>query len=95
MSRTATGGHPNFEPGVVTGLVTGMVQATLGPDREPRMTAPPPANAGLTTATDFDQWYHDSPLGKTVRDTLVLDLQPNGTYVYDHSEIWNPGPPGM
>jgi fibro-slime domain-containing protein len=95
MNRNASGGHPNFEPGVVTGVVTGMVQPTLGSDREPRMTAPPPANAGLTTAADFDQWYHDSSLGKTVRDTLVLDLQPNGTYVYDHSEIWTAGTPGM
>ena len=94
MSRSAPGGHPNFEPGVVGPVVTGMVQPTLGPDREPQMLAPPPANAGLTTAADFDEWYHDSPLGKTVRDTLVLDAQPNGTYTYDHSEIRNPGPPG-
>ena len=72
-----------------------MVQPTLGTDREPRMMAPPPANAMLTTAADFNEWYHDSPRGKTVRDTLVLDLQPNGTYVYDHSEIWTPGTPGV
>ena len=90
MNRNATGGHPNFEPGVVSGVVTGMVQPTLGPDREPQMTDPPPATAGLTTAADFDKWYHDSPLGKTVRDTLVLDLQPNGTYTYDTRRF---GPP--
>jgi fibro-slime domain-containing protein len=95
MNSSAPGGHPNFEPGVVGPVVTGMVQPTLGSDREPQMTASPPATAGLTTAADFNAWYHDSPLGKTVRDTLVLDRQPNGTYVYDHSEVWTPGTPGV
>ena len=39
-----------------------MVQSTLAGDRKPVMTAPPPANVRLTTAADFDQWYHDSTL---------------------------------
>ena len=43
-----------------------MVQATLAGDRKPLMATSPPANPSLTTAADFDQWYHDSTLGKLV-----------------------------
>ena len=89
MSRGVTGGHPDFESGVSGTVVKGMVQSVLGPDRRPMMTVPVVANSQLTTAADFDQWYHDSPLGKAVLDTLTLDMQPDGTYVYDHSEKWS------
>lgn len=89
MRRTATGGHPNFEQGVSGRVVTGMVKPTLGPDRKPQMADTAPTGAQLTTAADFDAWYHDSMYGKTVLDVLVLDAQPNGTYVYDHSESWD------
>jgi len=89
MNRMAPNGHPDFELGVSGQVVPGMVHATLGPDRKPVMTVPAVANSQLTTAADFDQWYHDSPLGKMVLDTIVLDQQANGTYVYDHSEIWS------
>ena len=89
MNRNAPGGHPNFEQGVSGTVVPGMVQSVLGPDRRPLMTVPVVANSQLTTAADFDEWYHDSPLGKTVLDTLTLDAQPDGTYVYDHSEKWS------
>ena len=89
MTTGIPGGHPDFGRGVSGQVVTGMVQSTLAADRKPLMTASPPGNAELTTADDFLQWYHDSPLGKLVLDSLVLDLQPDGTYVYDHSEKWN------
>jgi len=89
MNRTAPGGHPNFEQGVSGMVVPGMVQSVLGPDRRPLMTVPVVTNSQLTTAEDFDQWYHDSPLGKAVPDTLTLDMQPDGTYVFDHSEQWS------
>jgi len=89
MNRTAPGGHPNFEQGVSGRVVPGMVQSVLGPDRRPLMTIPVVTNSQLTTADDFNQWYHDSSLGKTVLDTLTLDMQPDGTYVYDHSEQWS------
>ena len=58
------GGHPDFELGVSGQVVPGMVQSTLGPDRKPLMTVPAVANSQLTTAADFNQWYHDSPLGR-------------------------------
>jgi fibro-slime domain-containing protein len=94
MSRGAPGGHPNFEQGVSGTVVTGMVRPTLAADRKPQMADSPPANGQLTTAADFDAWYHDSAFARTVRDVLVLDAQPNGTYVYDHSEVWSNGSPG-
>jgi fibro-slime domain-containing protein len=53
------------------------------------MMDPPPANAFLTTSADFDQWYHDSPRGSLVLGTLTLTQQANGTFVYDHSEMWS------
>jgi len=94
MARGVPGGHPNFEQGVSGTAVTGMVRPLLGSDRKPEMMDPPPSNAQLTTAADFAAWYHDSAFGKPVHDTLVLDLQSNGTYVYDHSEVWSSVAPG-
>jgi fibro-slime domain-containing protein len=89
LSYDHDNGHPNFGAGVSGTVVPGMVQATLGADRKPLMVDPPPANSFLTTSADFDQWYHDSPLGSLVLDTLTLTQQANGTFVYDHSEMWS------
>jgi fibro-slime domain-containing protein len=83
-----TGGHPNFEAGI-GGACPGMVQPILGADRTPLMVDPPPGCSELTTAADFAEWYHDSPLGKTIPDKLTLARQPDGTYLFDHSEIWS------
>lgn len=94
MSRGVPGGHPNFEQGVSGAVVTGMVRPTLAADRKPQMADAPPGNGQLTTAADFDAWYHDSAFAKTVRDVLVLEGQANGTYLYDHSEVWSNGAPG-
>jgi fibro-slime domain-containing protein len=89
MSSGAPNGHPNFGSGVSGTVITGMVQATLATDRKPRMVTPTPTNSILTNATDFDEWYHDSTFGKLVRDTITLTRQANGTFVYDHSEMWS------
>ena len=89
LSQEMPNGHPNFGAGVSGTVVTGMVQPVLGPDRLPVMASSPPQNAFLTTAADFAQWYHDSPRGSPVRDTMTLMRQPDGTYVYDHSEKWS------
>jgi fibro-slime domain-containing protein len=89
LSLDHPNGHPNFGAGVSGTVVTGMVQATLATDRKPLMVNPPPSNSFLTTAADFDQWYHDSTRGKPVRGTLTLTQQANGTFVYDHSEMWS------
>jgi fibro-slime domain-containing protein len=89
LSYDDPNGHPNFGAGVSNRVVPGMVQATLAADRKPVMTDPPPANSFLTTSADFDQWYHDSPRGSLVLDSLTLTRQQNGTFVYDHSETWS------
>jgi fibro-slime domain-containing protein len=89
LSQEMPNGHPNFGAGVSGGVVTGMVQALLGSDRKPVMAPSPPQNAFLTTAADFAQWYHDSPRGMLVPDTITLAQQPDGTFVYDHSEKWS------
>jgi fibro-slime domain-containing protein len=92
MKFDVPGGHPNFER-PPAGMVTGIVQPTLGPNRKPQLVVPPPANSGMTTAADFAAWYTDSPYGKTIVDTLTLDQQANGTFVYDHSSLYGYNPP--
>ena len=90
MNYNVPMGHPNFDSGVSGNVIPGMVQATLGADRKPRMVTPPPQNSILTTAADFNEWYNDtSTRVKVVRDTLTLDRQADGTFVYDRSERWN------
>ncbi len=89
MSQEMPNGHPNFGAGVSGAVVTGMVQAVLGADRKPVMASSPPQNAFLTTAADFAQWYHDSPRGMPVLDTMTLARQADGTFLYDRSEQWS------
>jgi fibro-slime domain-containing protein len=89
LSQEMPNGHPNFGAGVSGTVVTGMVQSVLGSDRKPVMASAPPQNAFLTTAADFAQWYHDSTRGFPVPDTMTLAQQPDGTFLYDHSEQWS------
>jgi fibro-slime domain-containing protein len=93
MSRDAPNGHPDFGADVSGRVVTGMVHPTLGPDRKPRMVEPSPASSSLTTAAAFEEWYHDSPRNKAVRDTMRLVRQANGTFVFERSERWSDTPP--
>jgi fibro-slime domain-containing protein len=64
---------PNFEPdsNPPDAIVTGIVQALLGADNKPQFAAARP-NAFLTNATDFNRWYNNSSLSKTVVDWLPL-----------------------
>jgi fibro-slime domain-containing protein len=77
-------GHPDFEA-FITGVVTGLVQSTLGADSEPVWASNGPAgNQALTGATDFCWWYHEagcSGAGSTNPfDKLVyLDASSNPT----------------
>src|SRR5262249_10316393 len=48
-------GHPDFQS-FSTGVVTGLVQSTLGTDSEPVFG--PNGTAGLTSAVDFCWWFH-------------------------------------
>lgn len=67
--RDFTDSHPDFEDGI-SGLVQGLVQPTLGPDRTP-VFAGPNGRGAITSADTFHQWYHDVP---DVNDRVVLPL---------------------
>ena len=83
--------HPNFEvPRDSGGVVPGIVKDLLGADREPEYNDTVDTTKSMTTnATDFNSWYHSSNYSKVVVDTLPLVAQANGTYVYDHSGVYN------
>lgn len=49
--------HPDFE-GPVSGLATGLVDNTLGPDGKPRFVAED-GSGSITNSDTFDQWYND------------------------------------
>jgi fibro-slime domain-containing protein len=74
------------------GVVKGIVQDTLGPDRKPQYNDSVDTTKSMTTnATDFASWYHDSKYSKVVVDTLPLVAQADGTFVYDHSGTYANG----
>jgi fibro-slime domain-containing protein len=83
--------HPNFEVARDSGgVVKGIVKDLLGADREPEYNDTVDITKSMTTnATDFNSWYHASNYSKVVVDTLPLVAQANGTYVYDHSGVYN------
>jgi fibro-slime domain-containing protein len=83
--------HPNFEvPRDSGGVVKGIVKDALGADREPEYNDTVDTTRSMTTnATDFNSWYHNSKYSMVVVDTLPLVAQTNGTYVYDHSGVYN------
>jgi fibro-slime domain-containing protein len=56
-------GHPDFQ-NFVSGVVTGLVQSTLGSDSEPVWKSNGPnSNPALTGAVNFCWWYHQSGCG--------------------------------
>ena len=75
----------DFEPGAsgLTKVITGLVQSTLGADGEPVLSATaPPANAHITSAATFSQWYHDtSGVNHSTAGTLTLWSNGKGAYV--------------
>jgi fibro-slime domain-containing protein len=88
--------HPNFEvPKESGGVVKGIVQDTLGPDRKPQYNDSVDITKSMTTnATDFKSWYNDSNYSKVVIDTLPLVQQTSGgvvSFVYDHSGTYRNG----
>jgi fibro-slime domain-containing protein len=54
--------HPNFETRIdVSGVLTGVVERTLGADTKPRLDEAALPKPSFTGAADFDQWYRDDP----------------------------------
>ncbi len=74
----APASHPDFEDAF--GEDPGIVQETLGSDGKPVYGSP----TGGTThgATAFDQWFHNSALGKNVPINLAFD-QTGSQLTYD------------
>lgn len=54
------GGHPDFET-FFSGVFTGIVESTIGVDRKPVYASPQPSGSPTTGATNFNQWYNDTP----------------------------------
>ena len=85
-------GHPDFEA-FICGVELGLVQSNLGTDKKPVFadecdTAHPSGpNCGggqcLTTKTNFDEWYRDTP-GVNLPYLLYLQFAPNnGVYTFE------------
>ncbi len=95
--RPVGGGHPDFNH-YNTGLDIGLVQATLGADREPVWQSNTgPGGQALTSAVDFCWWYHETGCGDGGANpydrlvyldangnptTLTLTQGASGTYTY-------------
>lgn len=81
--------HPDFENDALNkGLVKGIVNSDLGPDRKPVYAA-----AGPTAVTSgpegFAQWYRDVP-GTNIRFEIPLELTEErpGAFVYDNQKFF-------
>gem|GEM_PF-1926690 len=88
-AQDEVGGHPDFQAYLSHQFQTGLVEPTLGDDHVPIFVhrGVPPV---LTSAQDFQQWYHHVP-GINQDFKLSLDMSPtNGgnTYVYDRQEFF-------
>jgi fibro-slime domain-containing protein len=98
------GGHPDFNRFGGAGLVTGLVQPTLGADGEPVWASNGVGAAQtLTSATNFCWWYHEAgcgdggtnPYDKLVYldalgkpTTLTLTQMVSGTYRYANPQFF-------
>lgn len=92
--------HPDFEHGI-SGLVTGLVQNQLGPDRKPIFVGPNGRGAISSTAS-FNQWYNDDPsvnlktsvpieLRETAAGSGVYSFQSNAFFPIDGQLFGNQG----
>jgi fibro-slime domain-containing protein len=85
--------HPNFEvPKQSNRVIKGIVNETLGDDREPVYNPAVDTTTSMTTnADDFKSWYHDSKYSKVIIDKLTLAPQADGTFLYDNSGVYKNG----
>jgi fibro-slime domain-containing protein len=85
--------HPDFEIFAGMDVTPGLVKPALdtagkpvmdGRCAAPGVTAACPYDQQLTTAANFNQWYHDvSAANMPIAGTLLLGRQANGSYVFD------------
>lgn len=87
--RDFTTSHPDFEDGI-SGVVTGLVGATLPASKNPTFVGAPGAGA-ITSAATFAEWYDDVPgvnLTTTVPLTLTETVAGSGIYTYSDSSFF-------
>lgn len=70
--------HPNMEP-AVSGIETGIVMPDLGDDLRPEFN-PATTAVSITNATDFHDWFHDTP--NNMSDGFLIDLLQDSPGVY-------------
>lgn len=81
------GGHPDFQAYSGTSVTTGLVEATLGPDKKPvfkSTTGSGQNGQQLTSKADFDVWFRDTP-GVNMTFPYELPLVPVGNGVLSFS----------
>ncbi len=78
--------HPDMQRSIC-GLRPGLVEATWGPDRKP-VPVTPPINNCFQDAASFSEWYNDGPSSLTFAETLRVDRQADGTYVFDSNSFF-------
>ena len=76
-ASTATGGHPDFQPGTNSnGAIQGLVQDTLDKDGKPQLSTKASATAAggfMHGQTGFAQWYrNDPPASPPIPGQIVL-----------------------
>ncbi len=80
--------HPDFETFDGDFVYPGLVENQLGADNTPVYAASGPTSQ-TAGATEFGQWYHDSPgVNQPVDVTIALTETTPGLYVYDNSEFF-------
>lgn len=86
MLRDFSFEHPNFEEGT-SGLELGIVLPDLGvdgtPDFNPLTTA-----TTVTNATDFFDWYHDTPASMSKEFDFGLIEDEPGVYKFSESQLF-------
>lgn len=82
------GGHPDFQSFLFAN--TGIVETTLGADGKPVYSSPQPFPTPTTGATEFNQWYRDTP-GVNLTTSYEIELDDTaspGTYSYTSSAFF-------
>ena len=78
--------HPNMEP-ATSGIETGIVMPDLGDDLRPEFNLATTA-LSVTNATDFHDWFHDTP--NNMSDGFLIDLLQSspGVYAFSAAELF-------
>jgi len=81
-------GHPDMEPAdshVKAGLVKGLVEDTLGPDKKPVYKG----GKALSTKAAFDQWFNDDPaVNRRVESEITLSPNQDNKLEYDKHDFF-------